>query len=267
LKFAGRQTLALFKLSQNTMISLNVRRTYVEEDGLMKVMVVEDELDIRDILKNLLEEEGFEVVALANSQNIIEEIHSNSPDLLLLDQVLPGKNGIDALREVRANQQYARLPVIMVTGLSGEQDKVGALNVGADDYVTKPFFPKELTARIKALVRRSTLVGGEAPEPVRIELNGIVMNFTEHRVWVEGVEVALTLTEFKILGEMLKQNTRVLSRERLRESALGNLNVTDRTIDVHMASLRKKLGIAGHRVETVRGVGYRFANPSSDSSG
>jgi len=232
----------------------------------MKVMVVEDERDIRDILKSLLEEEGFEVVALEDGQNIIEDLRANSPDLLLLDQILPGKNGIEALREVRANQQYARLPVIMVTGLSGEQDKVGALEVGADDYVTKPFFPRELTARIKALVRRSTLVDVGVTEPERIELPGIAMDFTEHRVWVEGVNVALTLTEFKILGELLKQNTQVLSRERLRERALGNLNVTDRTIDVHMASLRKKLGVAGNRVETVRGVGYRFAKPSAKPS-
>ncbi len=228
----------------------------------MKVMVVEDERDIRDILKSLLEDEGFEVVALPDGQNIIEDLRSNAPDLLLLDQVLPGKNGIEALREVRANQQYARLPVIMVTGLSGEQDKVGALDVGADDYVTKPFFPKELTARIKALVRRSSLAGSGGTETERIELQGIAMDFTEHRVWVEAAEVSLTLTEFKILGELLRQNGQVLSRERLRERALGNLNVTDRTIDVHMASLRKKLGAAGNRVETVRGVGYRYSNPT-----
>lgn len=225
----------------------------------MKVMVVEDERDIRDILKNLLEEEGFQVVALPDGQNLIEEIRSNSPDLLLLDQILPGKNGVEALREVRASLQFARLPVIMVTGLSGEQDKVGALDIGADDYVTKPFFPRELTARIKALVRRSALSGAEGAAE-RITLQGITIDFSVHRVWVDNNEINLTLTEFKILGELLKQNGQVLTRERLREKALGNLNVTDRTIDVHMASLRKKLGAIGSRVETVRGVGYRFAS-------
>jgi len=224
----------------------------------MKVMVVEDERDIRDILKNLLEEEGFDVVTLADGTNLMEEIRSQTPDLLLLDQILPGKTGIEALREVRASEKFHHLPVIMVTGLSGENDKVGALDVGADDYITKPFFPKELTARIKALARRS-FGGTEPPLTGRITLQGVVMDFDEHRVFVDDAEVALTLTEFKILGELLRQNGQVLTRERLRERALGNLNVSDRTIDVHMASLRKKLGAIGSRVETVRGVGYRFA--------
>lgn len=226
----------------------------------MKVMVVEDERDIRDILKNLLEEEGFQVIALADGLNIMEEIRTNEPDLLLLDQILPGKTGVDALKEVRSSEKFAKLPIIMVTGLSGEDDKVNALDFGADDYVTKPFYPKELAARIKALARRS--VSGETGKD-RIVRDGISMDFSAHRVWVENVEVSLTLTEFKILSELLKQTGQVLTREKLRERALGNLNVTDRTIDVHMASLRKKLGAAGGRIETVRGVGYRFADEKS----
>jgi two-component system phosphate regulon response regulator PhoB len=231
----------------------------------MKVMVVEDESDIREILKNLLEEEGFQVVALDNGMNLLEELKSNRPDLLLLDQILPGKTGVEALREVRASQNFGRLPVIMVTGLSGEEDKVNALDIGADDYVTKPFYPKELAARIKALARRSDGVvpateTTSAPKAAgsKIVRDGLVIDFSAHRVTVEGNEVALTLTEFKILSELLKQAGQVLTREKLRERALGNLNVTDRTIDVHMASLRKKLGDLGDQIETVRGVGYRF---------
>jgi DNA-binding response OmpR family regulator len=227
----------------------------------MKVMVVEDENDIRDILTNLLEEEGFEVVALDNVMNILAEIQTHQPDLLLLDQMLPGKTGIEAMREVRADVNFATLPIIMVTGLSGEEEKVNALDVGADDYVTKPFFPKELAARIKALARRSSITqgSGETSAPSeKITKDNITMDFTAHRVWVDNIEVQLTLTEFKILSEMLKQSGQVLTRERLRERALGNLNVTDRTIDVHMASLRKKLGEVGAQIETVRGVGYRF---------
>jgi DNA-binding response OmpR family regulator len=242
---------------------LSQLETGKKRDLAMKVMVVEDERDIRDILKNLLEEEGFQVIALADGLNIMEEIRANEPDLLLLDQILPGKTGIDALKEVRSSEKFANLPVIMVTGLSGEDDKVNALDVGADDYVTKPFYPKELAARIKALARRSTHVGA-VPEAAglakdRIVLGTITMDFAAHRVWVEAAEVQLTLTEFKILSELLKQSGQVLTREKLRERALGNLNVTDRTIDVHMASLRKKLGLVGTRIETVRGVGYRFA--------
>lgn len=228
----------------------------------MKVMVVEDERDIRDILKNLLEEEGFQVVAFENGLNILEDIRLNEPDLLLLDQILPGKTGVEAVREVRQSDRYSTLPIIMVTGLSGEDEKVNALDVGADDYVTKPFYPKELAARIKALARRSSF-GAEAP-PVagkdRIIRENITMDFSAHRVWVDEIEIALTLTEFKILAELLKQSGQVLTREKLRERALGNLNVTDRTIDVHMASLRKKLGEVGNQIETVRGVGYRYAD-------
>ena len=233
----------------------------------MKVMVVEDERDIRDVLRTLLEGEGFEVKTLEDGLNVLEEIRLNSPDLILLDQMLPGKSGSDVVREVRAHHTYAAMPIIMVTGLSGEDDKVSALELGADDYITKPFFPKELAARVKALARRSTIHHAETDSGSeafassghdRIERNGIVMDFTAHRIWVGPEEVFLTLTEFKILSELLKQSNQVLTRERLRERALGNLNVTDRTIDVHMASLRKKLGTVGDGIETVRGVGYRF---------
>lgn len=220
----------------------------------MKVMVVEDEKDIRDILRGLLEEEGFQVVALEDGMSILDDLDRSLPDLLLMDHILPGKSGIEAVREVRACDRFSRIPIIMVTGLSGEDEKVAALETGADDYVTKPFFPKELAARIKALARRSALDTTRD----KIVKGALTMDFSAHRVTLNDQDVALTLTEFKILAELLKQSGQVLSREKLRERALGNLNVTDRTIDVHMASLRKKLGALGDQIETVRGVGYRF---------
>ena len=230
-------------------------------------MVVEDESDIREILKTLLEEEGFTVVALDNGLNLMEELQFNRPDLLLLDQILPGKTGIEAVREVRESEHFRRLPIIMVTGLSGEDDKVNALDLGADDYVTKPFYPKELAARIKALARRTDANMNDQRAAIvrpvtdeRIVRDKLIIDFSAHRVTIDGQETALTLTEFKILGELLKQSGQVLTREKLRERALGNLNVTDRTIDVHMASLRKKLGTMGNQIETVRGVGYRFTD-------
>ena len=237
-----------------------MRNTREQRDRFMKVMVVEDEHDIRDILKNLLEDEGFQVVALDNGLNLLEELRMHQPDLLLMDQVLPGKTGVQAVREVRDSEKFSRLPIIMVTGLSGEEDKVAALDLGADDYVTKPFYPKELAARIKALARRSELHEAEKPSGDRIMRGNLTVDFSAHRVTVDQNEIGLTLTEFKILAELLKQSGQVLTRERLRERALGNLNVTDRTIDVHMASLRKKLGSIGDEIETVRGVGYRFAD-------
>ncbi|MES2856737.1 MAG: response regulator transcription factor, partial [Bdellovibrionota bacterium] len=203
----------------------------------MKVMIVEDESDIREILTNLLQDEGFDVVALENGMRIMAELTQHRPDLLLLDQLLPGKTGVEAVREVRASDAFARLPIIMVTGLSGEDDKVAAFDLGADDYVTKPFYPKELAARIKALARRSDLIGaqtGEAEAGDKIHRGNVHIDFSAHRVLVGANEIPLTLTEFKILGELLKQSGQVLTREKLRERALGNLNVTDRTIDVHM---------------------------------
>jgi two-component system phosphate regulon response regulator PhoB len=241
-----------------------IEATATDKGRQMRVMVVEDESDIREILKSLLEDEGFDVVALENGMNLLNEMAAFQPDLLLLDQILPGKTGVEAVREVRGSEQFSRVPIIMVTGLSGEEDKVNALDLGADDYVTKPFYPKELAARIKALARRSDFASGKiAPneeDVERINRDNIVIDFSAHRVTIDDIEIQLTLTEFKILGELLRQSGQVLTREKLRERALGNLNVTDRTIDVHMASLRKKLGLVGNQIETVRGVGYRFSD-------
>jgi DNA-binding response OmpR family regulator len=240
-----------------------ISQVILEGRSGMKVMIVEDEADIREILTNLLQDEGFEVIALENGMRIMDELAQHRPDLLLLDQLLPGKTGVEAVREVRSSDAFARLPIIMVTGLSGEDDKVNAFDLGADDYVTKPFYPKELAARIKALARRSDLISaasGDAEAGDRIQRGNVSIDFAAHRALISGVEVPLTLTEFKILGELLKQTGQVLTREKLRERALGNLNVTDRTIDVHMASLRKKLGPVGDQIETVRGVGYRFSD-------
>ena len=221
----------------------------------MKIMVVEDEKDIRDILVTLLLDEGFEVVALDSAVRLLDELAAHRPELLLLDQIMPGKTGVEALAELRANDRWVRIPVIMVTGLSGEDDKVSALDLGADDYVTKPFYPKELAARVKALARRATADSKRE----KIVVDRLTVDFSAHRVLLDDKEVPLTLTEFKILSELLRQGGQVLTREQLRERALGNLNVTDRTIDVHMASLRKKLETVGPQIETVRGVGYRFA--------
>jgi DNA-binding response OmpR family regulator len=233
-------------------------------DFNMKVLVVEDEQDIREILCEILTDEGFEVVTHDNGLNLLEQVKTNGPDIVLLDQVLPGCNGMEALRALRTDKTFGQIPVIMVTGLSGETEKISALEVGADDYVTKPFYPKELAARIRALARRSLVkndLGAHTPlvEKNVISHHGFTIDFTAHRALVEGVEINLTLTEFKILAELLKLFGQVLTREKLRECALGNLNVTDRTIDVHVAALRKKLNHLGDKIETVRGVGYRFA--------
>jgi DNA-binding response OmpR family regulator len=225
-----------------------------------RVLVVEDEADIRRILKDLLEAQGFYVVDLSSGHAILHQIELHTPDVLLVDQMMPGITGVEIIAQVRKDGRHANLPIIMVTGLSGEEDKVKVLNLGADDYVTKPFLPKELAARINALVRRTAARElASKNEPQELIRGDIRIELRSHRAFVGSEEVQLTLTEFKILRELLKQVDHVLTREQLRERALESVNVTDRTIDVHMASLRKKMGPIGDTIETVRGVGYRLA--------
>jgi DNA-binding response OmpR family regulator len=226
------------------------------EKEIIRVLVVEDEQEIRSILEQVLTDSGCEVLAIDSAEDLFKHLTDFSADILLLDQMLPGKSGIQALRELRKNNSFRSLPVIMVTGAGSEQEKVDALNSGADDYVTKPFLPRELAARIKAILRR-----GQQAHLLNenLEDGSIMVDLSAHKVFLDGSEVMLTLTEFKILVELLREKGQVLSRDQLRQRALGNLNVTDRTIDVHMASVRKKLSLRGNDIETVRGVGYRFS--------
>jgi len=224
----------------------------------LKIMLIEDEHEIREILKSLLEDEGFVVVALENGIEIMSKLQQHVPQLLIVDQLMPVKKGVEVINEVRADSFFSKIPIIMLSALSSESDKVRAFETGADDYVTKPFQAKELCARIRALHRR-TQAERDAQKIESIQFGSLMVDFIGHRVLVDKMEVALTLTEFKILTELLKQGDQVLSREGLRERALGNLNVSDRTIDVHMAALRKKLGSVGDSIHTVRGVGYRFS--------
>lgn len=223
----------------------------------MRALIIEDEVEICEFLVSQFNESGFEAIGLGCSDNVMETVVNFIPDVILLDQMMPGKSGKEVVREIRSNARFSETPIMMVTGLDGETDKVAALELGADDYVTKPFSVKEVIARAKALIRRSQST--HRSQQQKIEVNGLTVDLTAHKVVRNGAEVPLTLTEFKILVELLKQSGQVLTRDRLREKALGNLNVTDRTIDVHMASLRKKLDTMGDQIETVRGVGYRLA--------
>lgn len=223
----------------------------------MRALIIEDEVEICEFLVSQFCENGFEAIGLGCSDKVMGTLEHFVPDIILLDQMMPGRSGKEVVREIRANARFSETPIMMVTGLDGEMDKVAALELGADDYVTKPFSVKEVIARAKALIRRSQSTHRSRQQ--KIELNGLIVDLTAHKVLRNGAEVPLTLTEFKILVELLRQSGQVLTRDRLREKALGNLNVTDRTIDVHMASLRKKLDTMGDQIETVRGVGYRLA--------
>jgi DNA-binding response OmpR family regulator len=223
----------------------------------VKILLIEDEDDLRDALSEDLGSQGFQVKALGHGNNAVQVLNEYAPDLLILDQVLPGKSGQEILVEVRAQVKFAEMPILILTGLTAEEQIVLALNRGADDYMTKPFSTKELTARISALVRRAKMQ--HKSQLQQMVIKELVVDLSTHKVTLSGQPVPLTLTEFKILCELIRQTGNVLTRDRLRERALGNLNVSDRTIDVHMASLRKKLEGMGTEIETVRGVGYRMA--------
>lgn len=225
----------------------------------IKVLVVEDERDIRELLTQKLENQGFLVYAVERGDQVVFVMEQFNPDIILLDQIMPGKMGIDVLRDIRNHSQFATIPVIMVTGLGGEGEKLEAFSSGADDYVTKPFMSKELGARIHAVLRRSRGANIDTSRPNQLVNSNLVVDFSAHKVFVDSEEIKLTLTEFKLLSELLMQAGRVLSRDQLREKVLGRLSITDRTIDVHMAALRKKLRNRGDDIQTVRGVGYRFS--------
>ncbi|MCB0407806.1 MAG: response regulator transcription factor [Bdellovibrionales bacterium] len=227
---------------------------------MANVLVIDDEKDVCDYLVMLLKDEGFSAEFSTSPREIKAKIQQFGANLLLLDYRMPEQSGSDVVRELRADEQFQFLPIIIVTGLDGEEEKVAMLELGADDYVTKPFSSKELAARIRAVLRRSQ----QAEEEIKaLSSNGINIDLRAHKVFLNQEEVYLTLTEFKILVQLLKSEGKVLSRDELRATALGNLNVADRTIDVHMASLRKKLDPLTKAIQTVRGVGYRYGTISS----
>lgn len=230
-------------------------------DAQLKVLIIEDESEIREFLLQQFLDCGVQAWALDGGEKVIEALEQYSPDVILLDQMMPGKSGHQVIQDLRSNAKYCEIPIMMVTGLDGELDKVKALELGADDYVTKPFSTRELVVRAQALFRRSKL--SHKSQQKNIVAGDLTVDFSSHKVFLRQQEVGLTLTEFKILCELLRQSGQVLTRDRLREKALGNLNVTDRTIDVHMASLRKKLEGMSENIETVRGVGYRLAPRNS----
>jgi DNA-binding response OmpR family regulator len=222
------------------------------------ILVAEDDRDIQELIVYNLEQDGFKVQALSRGDLVLDAIKKEKPALLLLDVMLPGMNGVDICKALRASEENRNLPIIMVTAKGSETDKIVGLELGADDYVTKPFSPKELVARAKAVLRRSQ-TSPPVPKDEILQSRDLKIDLRKHRISIEEKEIALTLTEFNLLKELVAASGTVLTRSSLMEKAIGSdVSVTDRTIDVHMAALRKKLGPYGDFIETVRGVGYRF---------
>ena len=221
-----------------------------------RILVVEDESDLRELLRYNLGREGYEVVEAGTGSAALSELRRRPADLVLLDLMLPDRDGLEVCKVIRADRTLAGIPVIMVTAKSDETDVVLGLGLGADDYVTKPFRVKELLARIRLRLRGR---GAAGPDEKRVEAGGLVLDPVRHRVTVDGTVVTLTLSEFKLLQTLAAHPGVVFSRYQLLERiGDGEAVVTDRTVDVHIRNLRAKIKPYDAWVETERGVGYRF---------
>ncbi len=220
------------------------------------ILIIEDERSLLEILAYNLTNEGFEVLTAADGQDGLRRAKTSVPDLVVLDLMLPGLDGLQVCRQIRSDPKTQSIRILMLTAKSEEVDEIVGFNMGADDYVAKPFKIKPLISRIKALLRRPS-AEQQSGETVAIE--GIEIDRTNHTAKLDGVDLQLTPTEFKMLWTMMRRPGRPYSRNELLDNARGeDANALERTIDVHVRSLRQKLGDKGRFVETVRGIGYRF---------
>ncbi len=223
-----------------------------------RVLAVEDDAEIRGLVAYSLAKEGYEVVEAETGERGLELAAASPPDLMLLDVMLPGIDGLEVLRRLKRNPGTASVPVILLTARSEEADVVSGLELGADDYVTKPFGVKVLVARIRAALRRRAELPAERERGL-LSSNGIVLDEERHEARVDGNDVSLTAGEFAALALLMRDPGHVYTRPRIIEELKGpDYPVTDRSVDVMILSLRKKLGDKGDAIETVRGVGYRM---------
>jgi len=230
-----------------------------------KILVVDDETKIVDLVKLYLEREGFSVLTAYNGVDGLRLARENHPDLIVLDLMLPGMDGLEVCRTLRGE---STVPIILLTAKTTEQDRITGLDLGADDYVTKPFSPKELLARIRAIFRRTPdeiLQMG----PAEVSFGNLSVNFPNHEAYLDGKALNLTPVEFKLLGVFVREPNRVFSRTQLIEKVLGyDFDGFDRTIDVHILNLRRKLekdtGLPKY-IKTIYGAGYKFSGASGDS--
>ena len=224
------------------------------------IYYVEDDGGIRQLVGYPLNNSGFDAVGFEDGAGLFAALKEEKPDLILLDLMLPGEDGISILKRLRADGQTAGLPVIILTAKNGEYDKVVGLDQGADDYVTKPFGMMELLSRIRAVLRRSGAANASASSS-KIRIGGILLDDDAHEVFVHKKKVELTLKEYQLLKLLMENKNKVLTRDTILERVWGyNFDGETRTADVHVRTLRSKLGQEGNLIETVRGVGYRIGD-------
>jgi len=229
------------------------------------VIVIEDEIDIAELIKFNLSADGHEVNTYNSGEDGLAAVLSHRPDLVLLDLMLPGMSGKNICQVLRKNDKTQDIPIIMVTAKGEESDIVQGLEMGADDYITKPFTPSILKARVNSVLRRSNRAPVENTEE-SFEVGKLSFHLGRHEVQLEGEELTLTVSEFDILEFLARRPGWVFTRQQIVDAVRGeNYSVTDRSIDVVIVGLRKKLGESGSYIETVRGVGYRFKDLSQES--
>jgi len=222
------------------------------------IFCVEDDSNIRELVVYTLESTGFKARGYEDGSSFLKALALETPELILLDIMLPGEDGMELLKKLKASPKTRDIPVIMVTAKGAEYDKVRGLDSGADDYVTKPFGMMELVSRIKAVLRRSSSLSARNEDT--IVLGDIEINTKKHEVTAGGEVVNLTLKEYELLKRLMKNSNIVLTRDQLLEDIWGyDFDGETRTVDVHVRTLRQKLGKSGERIETVRGVGYRMS--------
>lgn len=222
------------------------------------VLVIDDEKDIRELLQYNLSKEGYEVAAAKTGEEGFETARSKKPDLIILDLMLPGIDGLEVCRMLRANASTKHLPILMLTAKGGETDQVVGLELGADEYIVKPFSVKVLLARVKNLFRSREK---RAEAPAVLKSGPVTIDRDRHAITVQGKEIEFTSLEFRILAFLVENRGRVFSRDQLLSGVWkGEGFVVDRTVDVHVRSIRQKLGRHRDLLETVRGSGYRFSD-------
>ena len=222
-----------------------------------KILVVDDEEDILELVRFNLSKEGYQVICAATGEKAVEMARAELPDLMVLDLMLPGMDGLEAAKFLKNNPETQNIPIVMLTAKGEESDVVTGLELGADDYVVKPFSPRILLARVKAVLRRKQTEATDDSEVVKI--HNLVIHPGRREVRVDGKPVDLTFTEFGVLSYLMRRPGWVFTRSQIVDAVRGtDYYVTDRSVDVQIVGLRKKLGNAGKYIETVRGVGYRF---------
>jgi two-component system, OmpR family, alkaline phosphatase synthesis response regulator PhoP len=225
-----------------------------------KILVVDDEKDIVELIRYNLEKEGYRIIAAFDGMQAIKYAEKDLPNLIILDLMLPLLSGLEVCRVLKQTEKTKQIPILMVTAKSTETDKVVGLELGADDYVTKPFSPRELVARVKAILRRTGTPKAE-PVPDLIKVGTLNIDCGKYTVCIKDKPIELTSKEFELLKMMIAAKGRALTRDYLLDQVWGidiSSEIETRTVDVHIAQLRKKLGAEGHRIITVKNVGYRL---------